>query len=194
MITTRTREGGPKQHRDKQKWPRETHSVTYIPGLSTLSDLWRSLRRYSSVAQGHLHIFHPAQLRSPSYSTSTYFRYQHPSDHTVLIYSFHLPKPTQYSDLLANSLSIPAILRASSFLTLSIRDTAANLLKHLISRKFYFSSLSTSHTQCLYSVQRRLYNYPFIYKLLGLYPKSSITQHTFQCSPRTHSEYHIPFT
>ena len=25
----------------KQKWPSETHSVTYIPGLSTLSDLSR---------------------------------------------------------------------------------------------------------------------------------------------------------
>ena len=25
------------QHRAKQKWPLETHSVTYVPGLSTLS-------------------------------------------------------------------------------------------------------------------------------------------------------------
>ena len=39
LITTRAWEGGPKEHRAKQKWPRETHSVTYIPGLSTLSDL-----------------------------------------------------------------------------------------------------------------------------------------------------------
>ena len=41
MITTRAREGGSKDHRAKQKWPRETHSVTYVPGLSTLSDLSR---------------------------------------------------------------------------------------------------------------------------------------------------------
>ena len=27
------------EHRAKQKWQRETHSVTYVPGLSTLSDL-----------------------------------------------------------------------------------------------------------------------------------------------------------
>ena len=26
----RAREGGPKENRDKQKWPHETHSVTYI--------------------------------------------------------------------------------------------------------------------------------------------------------------------
>ena len=41
MITTWAREGGPKEHSAKQKWQRETHSVTYVPGLSTLSDLSR---------------------------------------------------------------------------------------------------------------------------------------------------------
>ena len=40
-VTTRTREGSPKEHRAKQKLPRETHSVTYVPGLSTLFDLSR---------------------------------------------------------------------------------------------------------------------------------------------------------
>ena len=39
VITTRAWEGGPKEHRAKQKWPRETYSVTNVPGLSTLSDL-----------------------------------------------------------------------------------------------------------------------------------------------------------
>ena len=39
VITTRAWEGGPKEHRAKQKWPRETHSVTYVPGLSTLCSL-----------------------------------------------------------------------------------------------------------------------------------------------------------
>ena len=39
VITTIAQEGGPKEHSAKQKWPRETHSVTYVPGLSTLSDL-----------------------------------------------------------------------------------------------------------------------------------------------------------
>ena len=41
VISTRAREGGPKEHRAKQKWQRKTHSVTYVPGLSTLSDLSR---------------------------------------------------------------------------------------------------------------------------------------------------------
>ena len=39
MINTRAWEGTPKEHRAKQRWPRETHSVTYVPGLSTLSGL-----------------------------------------------------------------------------------------------------------------------------------------------------------
>ena len=34
------REGGPKEHRTKQKWPRETRS-TYAPGYSTPSYLLR---------------------------------------------------------------------------------------------------------------------------------------------------------
>ena len=41
MITTRAREGGPKEYRVKQQWQRETHSVTYVSMLSTLSDLSR---------------------------------------------------------------------------------------------------------------------------------------------------------
>ena len=39
VITTRAREGGPKEHRAKQKWPCETHIVTYAPGLTTHSYL-----------------------------------------------------------------------------------------------------------------------------------------------------------
>ena len=39
VITSRAREGGPKEHRANLKLPRESHSVTYVPGPSTLSDL-----------------------------------------------------------------------------------------------------------------------------------------------------------
>ena len=46
LITTRAWESGPKEHRAKQKWLRETHLVTYVQGLSTLSDLSRSLHRH----------------------------------------------------------------------------------------------------------------------------------------------------
>ena len=41
VITTRGREGCPKEHRAMQKLPRKTHSVTYAPGLSTISYLSR---------------------------------------------------------------------------------------------------------------------------------------------------------
>ena len=39
VITTGAREGHPKEHRAMLKLTRETHSVTYVPGLYTLSDL-----------------------------------------------------------------------------------------------------------------------------------------------------------
>ena len=45
---------------------------------------------------------------------------------------------THWSVLLANSLSIPAILCTSSFLTLSIYDTPTKVLKHFIWRTFTF--------------------------------------------------------
>ena len=49
----------------------------------------------------------------------------------------HYPIPnhlnTLRSSLFVNSLSIPALLRTSSFLTQSIRDTPTKLLKHFIS-------------------------------------------------------------
>ena len=50
---------------------------------------------------------------------------------------------TLWSALLANSLYIPALLRTSSFLTLSIFDAPTKLLKHFISRtsrakKYYY--------------------------------------------------------
>ena len=38
-------------------------------------------------------IHHPAYL-SPSYPSPTNFGHQHPSGHTVLIHSFHMPKPS----------------------------------------------------------------------------------------------------
>ena len=39
VKTTRAWEGGPKEHSAKQKWQCETHSVRYVPELSTFSDL-----------------------------------------------------------------------------------------------------------------------------------------------------------
>ena len=71
----------------KQKWLREIELTTYAPGFSTLS--------YLSL------IFPP--LRHPSNLTPTYpvldlhLRHQQPSNHTGLIHSLHVSKPSQYS-------------------------------------------------------------------------------------------------
>ena len=60
---------------------------------------------------------------------------------------------TLRSALFANSLSIPALLRTFSFLTLSIRDTPTKLLKHFISRTFTFllSALLIPHASAPYN-------------------------------------------
>ena len=55
-----------------------------------------------------------------------------------------------WSALLANSLSIPALLHTSSFLTLHSRHSnQTSQTRHL--KNIHFPSLSTSHTQCLCS-------------------------------------------
>ena len=64
VITTSARKGGPKEHRAKHKWPRETYSVTCPPGPSTLSYLSHSLHRYSSVAKLRPPSHHPSSLNS----------------------------------------------------------------------------------------------------------------------------------
>ena len=53
---------------------------------------------------------------------------------SFIIYTCPNHLNTLRSALLANSLSLPAHLRTSSFLTLSIRDTPTKLLKHFISK------------------------------------------------------------
>ena len=88
MITTRAREGGPKEHRVKQICPRETHSVTYVPGLFTLFDLSRidAQPPPSFLCCPRPPSHHPSSPTSVSLVPAlTYFRQQHPSGHTVLI-------------------------------------------------------------------------------------------------------------
>ena len=102
-------EGGPKEHSAKEKWLRETHSVTYVPGLSTLSDLSRI------VAQPPPSFL--CCLRPPSHNTLLAIRYSS----ILSTCSNHLN--TLWSALLANSLSIPALLRTSSFLTIQSRHS-----------------------------------------------------------------------
>ena len=68
VITTIAWEGGPKEHRAKQNWPRETHSVTYVPGLSTLFGLSRidaqHPQSFLSCPRPPTH--HPSRLTSVS--------------------------------------------------------------------------------------------------------------------------------
>ena len=101
VITASAWEGGPKEHRAKQKWSRETHSVTYVPGLSIVSDLSRVVAQPqpSFLCCPRLPSHHPSSLTSvsPSYLHFTYFRHQHPSGHTILIHSLKMHKPSQYS-------------------------------------------------------------------------------------------------
>ena len=79
---------------------------------------------------------------------------------------------TLWSALLANSLYITALPHISSFVTLlnnnnnnnNIHSWHSNQTSQTLHLKnIHFPSLST-YTPCLYSVQRRLYNYSFIYR------------------------------
>ena len=93
---------------------------TFIPLLPRrVSDHTSSLTSVYLVPV--LHLFLPSTV-------------QHPSGRTVLIHSFHLPKPSQCSLIrsTANSLSFPAVLRTSLFPTLAIRDIKKllNIIKY----------------------------------------------------------------
>ena len=115
----------------------------------------RSLHRHSFVVQGHLHTVHPAYPQSPSYPppltsaniTLLAIRY------SSILSTCPNHLNTLWTALLANSLSILAVLRTSSFLTLSIRDTPTKFLKHFISRTFTFllSALLIPHASAPYN-------------------------------------------
>ena len=94
-------------------------SDIYAPGLSTLSDL------LCIVAQPPSSF--PCCPRPPSHHPSnltsvylvlppTYFRHQHSSGNKVLVHSFHMPRPSQYSLIRSTRschLSIRALLSTS---------------------------------------------------------------------------------
>ena len=100
---------------DSQKWPRDTHSVTYVPGLSTLLIFrasTRGLHRYSSVAQDHLHTIHPNLGLSCTHpplnsAINTLLAIWYSSILSTCLN--HLS--TLWSAVLTNSHSIPALLR-----------------------------------------------------------------------------------
>ena len=141
----------------KKRCPRETQSSTNAPGLSTphLSGIVPEPPPPSLCSRPSSH--HPSNL------TSVYLV------HALLVHTryssiiFTCPNHlnTLLSALLADSLSIPAVLRTTSFLTLSIPFlTLSNVLNsRTFTQGHSLNSLSTSHTPCLCSVQRRWYSY-----------------------------------
>ena len=185
MITTRAREAGTKEHRAKQKWPRETHSVTYVLGLSNLSNLSRidvqpppsflccprppshhpSILTSVSLVPA-LHLLMPNRLLVKRYSSIL----------STCINRLNTIWSALLSNSLSNSISPTHLVIPNSIHSWHFNQTAQTL--HL--KNIHFPSLSTSHTPCLCSLQRRSHNCSFISPLLGLYPQSSIAQHTFQ--------------
>ena len=165
---TRAREGGPKDHRAMQKWQRETHAVKYVPGLSTLSYLSRIAAQPPS---SFLCCPRPSS-HHPSCLTSVY-----------LIYALHLLPPStpfwpygthpffphaQTISILSGPLYSLLPFYSSSpthlFIPNSIHSWHSNQTSQTLHLKnIHFPSLSTSHTPCLFSVQRSWYNYSFIY-------------------------------
>ena len=101
--------------------------------------LMRSLHSHSSAVKGHQHTIHLAQPRSPWYPSSRlristlFWAYgTHP-------FFKHAQTISILSDLLYSlSPFLFQLLRTSSFLTLSIRDTPTKLHKHFISTTFTF--------------------------------------------------------
>ena len=158
VITTRAREGGPKEYMAKQIWPPETHSELIIyqgsPLFPIFRALTRSLHRHSFVSHGHstpypssltsvglprpaLHLLPPSTSFWP-YDTHTFF----PHAQTISI----------LSDLL-NSLSIPALLHL--FIPNSIHPWHSNQTSQTLHLKnIHVPSLSTSHNPCFCFVQR----------------------------------------
>ena len=141
VMTTRARESGPKKHRAKQKWPRETRSVTCTRTLHSFAR-WRaastiipllSKATFTSSMQPNLGLLRTHLPITSAINTLLEIRYS-----SILSTCPNLLN-TLWSALLANSISIiPSLLRTSSFLTLFIRDTPTKLLKHFISRTFTF--------------------------------------------------------
>ena len=100
--------------------------------------------------KGHLHTIHPTWPLPTPYTPSTYIRRQDSSLGTAIIHSSHVSKqgkqvfPLQYSLIYSTrqSISIPALLLTSSFLTVLIHDSPTKLLNMNI----YFLSPSTLNT------------------------------------------------
>ena len=200
MITTRARERGPKEYRDKQNGSVKLIQLHMHQG-SVLFPIY-CLAAYTDIPLLPKVTFtHPSSLTSvyivpvlhllpPSipvwpYGTHPFFL----NAQSISILSDPLYSLTDFLLEVSYHLFIPNPIH-------SLHSNQTSQTLHL--KNIHFPSLSTSRTPCLCSVQCTWYNYSLIWPLLGLYPQSSITQNTFQRSPCSipliHSVYHIPLT
>ena len=159
MITTRAWEGGPKEHRAKQNWQCETHSCSYICTRALHAFRCLAHCRAASTVTPLL-----PKATTPSIQPNLGLPCTRPpltsAINTLLAirYSSILSRcpnhlNTHWSAILANPVSIPALLRTSSFLSLSILDTPTKHLKYFISRIFTFllSALLIPHASAPYN-------------------------------------------
>ena len=192
---------------DQAKWQLETHSVTYAPGLSTLSNLLRIVAKPP-----------PSLLscpRPPSHHPSSLaLVYLVPILHLLLpsttfwLYGTHTFFPhTQIISILSASLYslIPFIFQLSyaplrsqlyKFMTLQPNFSNTSSQEHSLSFSQHFSNpMPLLHTKPLVILAS---THSYRHLLTGFYPQSTVTQNTFQRSPRSIplilSVYDIPFT
>ena len=152
-------EGLSESTQGQAKMPRETHSVTYVPGLSTLSGLSRigaqpppsflcCLRPPSHHPSSQPNLCLPRTRQPLTSATNTLLAIRYSS--ILSTCPNHLD--IHWSALLVNSLPILALIRTSSFITLSICGTPTKLLKHFISRAFtFFQHFSYPHACAPYN-------------------------------------------
>ena len=143
-------EGGPKEHKAKQKCPCETHSVTYVSGLSTLSDLLHI------VMQSPLSLLccpmppshRPSSLTSVSLVPTLHLLLPSTPFWQYGAHPFfpHAQTIAILSDLLILLYSLTTFYSTSPthlyIITLSICDTPNKLFKHFISMTFTFLLLA----------------------------------------------------
>ena len=139
------------------KWPREIRSVTYVPGLSTLSDLSRIVAHpppsFLCFLRPPSH--HPLSLTSVSLArVSHWLRALTPFwQYGTHLFFPHAQTISALSDLLY-SLTPYSSYPTHLFISNSIhRDTPTKLLKHFISRTFTFplSALLIPHASAPYN-------------------------------------------
>ena len=190
VITTRAREGSSKEHRAKQKRMHETHSVTYVPGLSTLFYL---LHIVAQPPPQFLCCPSPKATVTPFIQPTLGLPHTLPpltsATNTLLAigYSSIFPHAQTISILFDPLYSLTSLvfqLSYAPFIPNSIHSRHSNQTSQTLRLKnIHFpsiSTLSTSHTPCLCSVQHHCYNYSFILTLLGhphIHFTSSISCH-----------------